>query len=313
MVTQIVIEVLIGVLSIVGNGVVLIIIFRHHHLQTVTNVLIASLALADLLVGVLGVPVVIVALFGLPANFYGCLLLNCVIITLTHISIFTLLSVAIEQGVAVRHPFFYQQHFSVRSAIMVAVVDWLLGILTGLIPVFRWNNGWNPDNICAFMLIMDLQHIVYFDYVSFILVPLVIMFAIYCYIFMVVKKQANQIAALQVSNHHGDSLTIENSTPSTTQGHNIRHEMKAAKKFSLVIGMFALCWLPLVLMNMVFLPTGLRCFPCIIIAVCLSHANSAINPFLYAYGNSALRAAMKKTILCKWTQIEDATTTYFTA
>ena len=81
-------EGLIGVVSIGGNALVMYVIARHKSFHTVTNYLIGSLAMADLLVGAIGVPVVMVNLMGLPHEFYSCLFMNCVIVVLTQISIF---------------------------------------------------------------------------------------------------------------------------------------------------------------------------------------------------------------------------------
>ena len=81
-------ESLIGVVSLVGNVLVLIVIIRNRSLHTVTNYLIGSLAVSDLLVGAIGVPAVMVSNSGLPRNFYGCLLLNCTHIILVQVSIF---------------------------------------------------------------------------------------------------------------------------------------------------------------------------------------------------------------------------------
>lgn len=47
-------EVLIAISAVIGNGLVLIAIATAHSLRTVTNFYVASLAAADLLVGLLG-------------------------------------------------------------------------------------------------------------------------------------------------------------------------------------------------------------------------------------------------------------------
>ena len=62
-----------------------------------------------------------------------------------------------------------------------------------------WNLGWNDDNICNFVLVIDFNYRVYFNYFGFILVPLVIMAFIYIYIFTVVKVQLKEISSLQVT------------------------------------------------------------------------------------------------------------------
>ncbi len=300
-VSNITIEVIIAIVAAVGNGMVLFVIARNHKLQTFTNVLICSLATADMVVGLVGIPCVIVTLFGLPHNFYGCLLMNCAIIICTQVSIFNLLSVAIERFIAIKHPFFYQQHFSLRTAIAFVCVNWMLGIIVGLVPLFGWNLGWNELNLCNFVWIIDFNYRVYFTYFGFILTPLFIMLIIYIYIFTIVRKQARVIASLEVAGNAGTDKAL------------VKKEMKAARKFSLVIGFFALCWIPLDALNAIGMWTGKICLPCIYITVWLSHLNSALNPLLYAYGNSLMRKALKNTILCRLNKVQDeGDSTYIT-
>ena len=70
---QQVLESVIGLASCLGNALVLYVIVRCKSLRTVTNYLIASLAMADLLVGAIGIPCVIVNNFGFPDDIQGCL------------------------------------------------------------------------------------------------------------------------------------------------------------------------------------------------------------------------------------------------
>ena len=68
----------------------------------------------------------------------------------------------------------------------------------GLTPM-GWNLGWNEQNICSFVFVIDFRYRVYFNFFGFILTPLIIMALIYIYIFTVVKAQIKEIASLQVS------------------------------------------------------------------------------------------------------------------
>ena len=78
-----------------------------------------------------------------------------------------------------------------------------------------------------------------------------------------------------------------------------KKEIRAAKWFAVVLALFALCWLPLHLMNLVTLLTGHTSIPCIIVAVILSHANSAVNPILYAYSNSKFLSEFRSLLHMK--------------
>lgn len=49
-------EILIGVMSVVGNGIVMIVFCREKKLRTISNLYIISLAFADFLLGLVGIP-----------------------------------------------------------------------------------------------------------------------------------------------------------------------------------------------------------------------------------------------------------------
>ena len=75
-------------------------------------------------------------------------------------------------------------------------------------------------------------------------------------------------------------------------------DMHVAKGFALLILLFALSWLPIHLMNTIKVLTGKRTEYGYIAAVLLSHANSAVNPAIYAYANSKFRFAIAKLLHC---------------
>ena len=93
------------------------------------------------------------------------------------------------------------EDLSFKTMDMTSVLLFLLWFKqVGLTPV-GWNLGWNDGAVCAFVLVIDFNYRVYFNYFGFILTPLVIMALIYAYIFTVVKAQLKEIASLQVFQH----------------------------------------------------------------------------------------------------------------
>jgi len=76
-----------------------------------------------------------------------------------------------------------------------------------------------------------------------------------------------------------------------------KKEIRAAKCFGVLLVVFAACWLPLHVMNAVSLFGDRTNLTVVKVAVILSHANSAVNPLLYAYSNSAFVAAFRMVCL----------------
>ena len=64
-------EIILALSAAIGNGLVIAAIILHRPLQTITNYFVASLAAADFLVGVLGIPCTLVAFNGKPNNYTG--------------------------------------------------------------------------------------------------------------------------------------------------------------------------------------------------------------------------------------------------
>ncbi len=279
-------ESIIAVVSILGNGLVLLLIARERKLQTVTNFFVASLAAADLLVGAVGIPSVFVALHARPHNsFIGCLTVNSMIVVLTQISIFGLLAIAIERFYAIKSPFSYNDKCNGKLAFAIICVSWFAAILVGLVPLFGWNNGDSGLRECSFVDVISFEYMVYFNFFVCVLVPLILIFLIYCYIYHVVRKQLRQIDSLQV----GDAAVAQKS-----KMHQLKKDINAAKWFAVVIFLFAVCWLPLHIMNTVTLLAGKVHLPTLTAFILLSHANSAMNPALYSLGNKKFQKAIRR-------------------
>lgn len=86
-----------------------------------------------------------------------------------------------------------------------------------------------------------------------------------------------------------------------------KREVKATQNLSIIVLFFIVCWIPLYTINCVQafcpdceIPLELTNF-CII----LSHANSAVNPLLYAYHLRDFRAALKSLLCCLFGTKED--------
>ncbi|KAK3541834.1 hypothetical protein QTP86_006046 [Hemibagrus guttatus] len=282
-------ELVIAFLSTVGNLLVCAAVGFNRKLHTVTNYFLVSLAMADVCVGALAIPCAIMTDLGIPRhNLYLCLLMLSVLIMLTQSSIFSLLAVAVERYVAIFMPFRYHSTMTPRNALLVILITWVLAFLIGLVPLMGWHKTPPVDGFCFFVNVVDMSYMVYFNFFACVLTPLVIMFLIYAQIFLTVKQQMRRIAA-----DRGGQANSEGAT-------NIKKEMKTATSLFLVLFLFTICWIPLHIINCFLLlcPSCYVPLPLLLTAIILSHANSAVNPFLYAYKMKSFREAFKGIFLC---------------
>lgn len=97
-------EVLIAVSSVIGNVMVVWAVRINRSLRDTTFCFIVSLALADIAVGALVIPLAITISIGLQTHFYSCLLVACTVLVLTQSSILALLAIAIDRYLRVKIP-----------------------------------------------------------------------------------------------------------------------------------------------------------------------------------------------------------------
>ncbi|XP_040925583.2 adenosine receptor A1-like [Betta splendens] len=284
-------ELVIAFLSTFGNLLVCAAVRLNRKLRTVTNYFLVSLAVADICVGTIAIPCAILTDVGLPRhNLYLCLLLLSVLIMLTQSSIFSLLAVAVERYVAIFMPFRYQILMTSRNAVLVILATWLLAFLIGLVPLMGWHKAPPESGYCFFVYVVDMTYMVYFNFFACVLTPLVIMFLIYAQIFVMVKRQARRIACERSGRGERQARAAA----------SIRREMKTATSLFLVLFLFTICWIPLHIINCFLLlcPSCSVPLELLLTAIILSHANSAVNPFLYAYTMTTYRDTFKAIFLC---------------
>ncbi|CAG5133002.1 unnamed protein product [Candidula unifasciata] len=293
-------EAIVGLVTVIGNSLVLAAIVKSRRLHTITNVFVGNLAIADIVVGILVAPSAALSFKGIPKDFYGCIFINCLILMFTNVSILMLLSVAFERFLAIKEPFLYHRLLSVRRAIYTNVCVWVVGSVLGLMPMYGWHGNYREDMGCRFTDVITYEYMVYFQFFGLVLLPLSIMLCIYIYILIIVRRHLRQTSVL----HNRFQQNGE-----TSDG--FHKDVRAAKMFAMVILMFAIFWFPVNIFNCVSLFCGSQCyFPseALLVAVVMSHANSSINPFLYATSNSRIKGAIKELFGIKLSPDERSST-----
>lgn len=128
--------------TVVGNVLVLAAIVRERNLQTLSNHLVFSLAIADLLVAVLVMP--IGAQYEVLGNRWVLGPLMCEIWTSADVmcctsSILHLVAIAVDRYRAVTNVDYVQQRNCRRVGVMIAAV-WGIGFLVSFGPVLGWKD-----------------------------------------------------------------------------------------------------------------------------------------------------------------------------
>ncbi|NXW65096.1 AA3R protein, partial [Eurystomus gularis] len=263
-------ECLVALFATLGNILVIWVVKLNSTFRNTTLYFIVSLALADIAVGVLVIPLAIVVSLGISVHFYACLFMCCLMIVFTTASILSLLAIAIDRYLRVKLPTRYKIITTERRIWWALGLCWSVSLLVGLTPMFGWNNAASrPSDIlsCQFISVMRMDYMVYFGFFTWALVPLLIMCALYIDIFHIIRTKTGQGTA-----------------GGRAAGAFYGQEFKIAKSLVLVLFLFAISWLPLCIINCVcyFYP---RCqIPqyLMYLGIVLSHANSAMNPIVYA-------------------------------
>ncbi|KAJ8360502.1 hypothetical protein SKAU_G00170270 [Synaphobranchus kaupii] len=213
-----------------------------------------------------------------------------IVLVLTQSSILALLAIAIDRYLRVKIPMSYKRVVTARRAGVSVLLCWVVAFVVGLTPMLGWNNLQSlRENLtldadlvitCQFENVISMDYMVYFNFFGWVLPPLLLMLVIYAEIFYMIHRQLNR----KVSGSHSD--------PSRYYG----KELKLAKSLALVLVLFALSWLPLHILNCItlFCPDCQKPMILIYIAILLTHANSAVNPIIYAFRIKKFRTAFLK-------------------
>ncbi|MBN3275839.1 AA2AR protein, partial [Polyodon spathula] len=285
-VIYIILELVIAVLAVLGNVLVCWAVWLNSNLQNVTYFFVVSLAVADIAVGVLAIPFAITISRGFCAHFHGCLFIACFVLVLTQSSIFSLLAIAIDRYIAIKIPLRYNGLVTGQRAKGIIAICWVLSVIIGLTPMLGWHKCTNDRMMpCLFESVVTMDYMVYFNFFAFVLVPLLLMLGIYLRIFMAARHQLQLIELKAIQGEKCRSI--------------LQKEVHAAKSLAIIVGLFAVCWLPLHIINCFtyFCPQCPRPPAWLMyLAIILSHGNSVVNPFIYAYRIREFRQTFRKII-----------------
>lgn len=298
--TGIVVNTFLILLIVGGNFLVIAAYAKNHRLRTGTYALLVSLALSDLLVGGVAIPI---RIYGSIKNWDVSAIF---VLVYTAFDIFSavasnlhLMAISFERFIAVSRPF-YHQTLTVHPYALASIMSWVLGILVA--SVHPGNYLRNDNEILLKLKLLKVYSVTLFTLCF--LGPLTVITIVNIGIFRIARVLI-QRDPLQ----HGNM----------GQG-RLRKERKAALTLLVMTGFFFIAWFPFFVVNMLYmycftcLPSSIEAqFVMVDIIKLLHYSNSAINPAIYAYRDIEMRRTFASLLgplgrFCRLNQVEPETT-----
>ncbi|XP_030315314.1 histamine H2 receptor [Calypte anna] len=283
------------IITLCGNIIVCLAVTFDRRLRSLTSCMIVSLAITDLLLALLVLP--LSAFYELSKEWpFGSTLCNIYTsldVMLCTASILNLFMISLDRYFAVTTPLRYSQLVT-RSRVTVGlVVIWIVSLMVSFLPIhLGWNtNGTAVQNTvpnCSKECILEVNPLYgLVDALLTFYIPLVIMCITYYRIFRIAREQAKRI------NH---TWCCSSNTPMPP----MVKEHKATMTLAVVMGAFIVCWFPyftVFIYRGVWGDSRVKGTPMSVV-LWLGYANSALNPILYGTLNRDFRLAYQHLLHC---------------
>ena len=275
-----ILNILSGLLAVIGNASVLYAIYSTPRLRTVSNYFLCSLSTADFLVGLAMDPVyVAVFLLRVKSDTHPLrvaehwLWIQTVVATT-----FTMCAVTIERYIAVKFVFQYTHIVTVARCICSVLFIWVFSFVFASAR-FIVRNPADPPKLWTVTTILA------------VLLPLVIIS--YCSVH-IVREARRQVR-----------LIVAQSQTNPTLAAAMARNKKYAYTVGIVVLLFVLLWSPSLVLSFVELSTGNPCARDDIVyvwfwAAFVSFLSSTLNPLVYSVRSREIRTAISNAfrVLC---------------
>uniref|UniRef100_A0A182R587 G-protein coupled receptors family 1 profile domain-containing protein n=1 Tax=Anopheles funestus TaxID=62324 RepID=A0A182R587_ANOFN len=289
----------ISILAVIGNTLVIWIVITTKQMQTITNMFIANLALADVTIGVFAIPfqfqAALLQRWNLPE--FMCPFCPFVQLISVNVSVFTLTAIAVDRHRAIINPLRARTSKNISKFVISTI--WMLSFALAAPILFALRvrpvsyialGGMNETytNVTVpFCKVVNFEHgeIQLYRYILVLVQYFIPLFVIsFVYIQMALRLWGSK-------------------TPGNAQDSRditmLKNKKKVIKMLIIVVALFGVCWFPLQLYNIlhVTLPEiNEYRFINIIWFVCdwLAMSNSCYNPFIYGIYNEKFKREFRK-------------------
>ena len=269
--------ILLLILSLVGNMIVIIVVFKKPRLNTTTSLFIAALATTDLMNALVPGPLFLSSLVTgkMPYSSEGCNLSGFFMQFLTLASLSTMDLIAVNRYFCILKPNICKKIFTSRNSAIFLASLW---IFIGLVIVFPLTVGWASMEFSPQMASCSLHFnslasetgFTIFVMASFVVSSFVIVALSYYFVSKSLRQHRNHL-----SNNRG--LTAQ--------------EINLTRTFFVLVVSFIILWLPTFVVVVLFRVVLRKSLPRQL-ALAIPYgllANSAVNPWIYGAMNPSFR------------------------
>ncbi|XP_051973808.1 trace amine-associated receptor 13c-like [Xyrauchen texanus] len=266
------------------NLLVIISISHFKKLHTPTNLLILSLAVADLLSGLIVIPIEAFRLIETCWYFgdYLCGLFVTITGLLFSISLSNLVLIAVDRYVGVCLPLLYPQKITMTTTSMSICFCWFCSLVYNITLVISNNffdSSQRTDVCFGLCLVMNSSAWRYTDLTFSFLFPCSLIIILYLRIFYVAHRQVKVINSLLKFGKRGMEGSVRR-----------KSESKAALTLGIIVTIHLLCWLPMYIFSF----TGNTELTSVVVSflIWVCYINSGLNPLIYALFYSWFRKSI---------------------
>ncbi|XP_036451413.1 trace amine-associated receptor 13c-like [Colossoma macropomum] len=282
----------VSVFTVFLNLLVIISISHFKQLHTPTNLLILSLAVADLLVGLFVMPLRIMEIID-SCWYLGktvCTLFPVIDYVTVSASVDSLVLIAVDRYIAVNDPLLYSTRITVCKTSLFIIIAWSWSVFYNVMLLY-FNNHLLHSQISAgcygeCVLVMKYSWVMV-DFVITFIGPCVIILILYSVIFKVARHQAKAVRTVRngATNKHVDKVSSSSET-------------KAAKTLAIVIFLYLACWIPFTV-GPLLVKDIVRSSLVVNLVTWFMYINSTINPLIYAIFYPWFKTSVKYIVTCQ--------------
>lgn len=273
---------IIAFIATFGNLFNLYLIYNSRALQIVGTLLLANLGIADLMSGLLVMPLSIYSVVVQDAISWSMCQLWAILASLTlGVSFYTTAAISIDRCIAVANPFYYSQYINLSMLKLQIVILWLVTTVIAFMPMLGLQMyGFGQYNYIAgsrqcWINFKDTRNNFILGIVILSALSATILIIIICYsiIFAIAWHKD-----LRSPSGHGSVK-------------------KSIRTTSLIVGTSLMCWTPLISLSYIefFIPTLSVPSSFVLPAYLCTFCSSAINPIVYSLTNSELKRRIRRT------------------